>query len=242
MLHTCIDSVVERSTYPNYQIVIVDNQSTDGATLSYLATAPWRVISYPHRFNYARMVNLAARMVECDALLFLNNDTEVISPNWIEALLEHAMRPEVGAVGPRLYFGDGRVQHEGIILGAWGDWATNLDHRGFQHRGEIVRNVSAVTGACTMIRPTVYWQVGGNDERLRVAYNDVDLCLRIRQAGYQIVYTPYAELYHHEGLESSGLPASRGRPAPRVRWHPMQSIDPYYSPVLSDQAPFQIRV
>jgi GT2 family glycosyltransferase len=242
LLRRCIDSVVTRSTYDNYEIVIVDNQSTDADTLAYLADGPWRVIPYPHRFHYARMINLAARLVECDALLFLNNDTEVITSDWIEALLEQAMRPEVGVVGGRLFWADGRPQHEGIMVGTWGDWAHNIDHGGYFHRGEIIRNTSAVTGACTMIRPSVYWRVGGKDERLRVAYNDVDLCLRVRQAGYRVVYTPYAELYHHEGSSRQGYQHPNDARVFDLRWNPKGLPDPYYSPVLSNDRPFEIKV
>jgi GT2 family glycosyltransferase len=242
LLRRCIDSVVARSTYRNYEIVIVDNQSSEADTLAYLATGPWRVLRYAHPFHYARMINFAARLVECDALLFLNNDTEVIAGEWIEAMLEHAMRPEVGAVGARLFWPDGRPQHEGIIVGTWADWATNIDHRGYFHRGEIIRNTSAVTGACTMIRPSVYSQVGGADERLRVAWNDVDLCLRIRQAGYQVVYTPYAELYHHEGSSRRGYQPSEDGPLFGSRWILESLVDPYYSPVLSGDQPFEIKV
>jgi GT2 family glycosyltransferase len=242
LLSRCIESVAARTTYRNYEIVIVDNGSTDPATLGYLAKGPWRVIRYPYVFHYGRMTNLAARLVRCDALLFLNNDTEVISAGWIEAMLEHAMRPEVGAVGGRLRFADGRPQHEGIIVGTWPDWATNIDHRGYRSLGETVHNTSAVTGACTMIRPSVYWHVGGSDERLRIAFSDVDMCLRIRQAGYQIVYTPHAELYHHEGSSRQGHQHHDDGPLFGVRWHPRDAVDPYYSPLLSGERPFEIAV
>jgi O-antigen biosynthesis protein len=243
LLRNCVESITERSTYKDFEVVVIDNQSTEAETLEYLAKGPARVVRYPARFNYARMMNLAARSVECDAMLFLNNDTEVISPDWIESLLEHAMRPEVGAVGGRLFYPDGEPQHEGILIGVAGPWALNVNHRGYGARGELTRNVSAVTGACTMIRPSVYWRVGGNDERLRVGYNDVDLCMRIRQAGYQVVYNPYVELYHHES-------ASRSRhhenaldgPLFGSRWHPRDSVDPYYNPILSEELPFTIRI
>jgi O-antigen biosynthesis protein len=243
LLRNCVESITERSTYKDFEVVVIDNQSTEAATLEYLAKGPARVVRYPARFNYARMMNLAARSVECDAMLFLNNDTEVISPDWIECLLEHAMRPEVGAVGGRLFYPNGEPQHEGILLGVAGPWALNINHRGYAARGELTRNVSAVTGACTMLRPSVYWRVGGNDERLRVGYNDVDLCMRIRQAGYQVVYNPYVELYHHES-------ASRSRhhenaldgPLFGSRWHPRDSVDPYYNPILSEELPFTIRI
>ncbi len=242
MLRRCIEGVLELSTYRNFEILVIDNQSTDPATLGYLAKGPLRVIRYPHRFNYARMMNFAARSVDCDALLFLNNDTKVISREWIEALLEHAMRPEVGAVGGRLYFPNGLPQHEGIMVGAWGGWAGNIDFNGFWNRGDLIRNASAVTGACTMIRPSVYWRVGGNDERLRVAYNDVDLCLRIRQAGYEVVYTPYAELYHYESASRSGYEHPMDGPLFGARWLPRATIDPYYSPMLSETQPFAIKI
>jgi GT2 family glycosyltransferase len=242
LLERCIASILDKSTYRNFDILVVDNQSTEAETLAYLAAMPWRVIRYPQRFNYARMINLAARAVECDALLFLNNDTEVITPDWIEALLEHAMRPEVGAVGGRLYFGSGEPQHEGIMVGVGGGWAHNLNHRGYWGRGDLVRNVSAVTGACTMIRPSVYWRVGGNDERLRVAYNDVDLCMRIRQAGYQIVYTPFAELYHYESSSRGSYEHHEDGPLFGIRWHPKVIGDDYYSPMFEINSPFAIKV
>jgi GT2 family glycosyltransferase len=242
LLKRCIDSVLELSSYKNFEILIIDNQSTDRRTLGYLAQTPARVIRYPYRFNYARMMNYAARLVECDALLFLNNDTKVITPDWIQALLELAMRPEVGAVGGRLYFPDGSPQHEGIMVGIWGGWAGNVNFGGYWNRGDLIRNASAVTGACTMIRPSVYWRVGGNDERLRIAYNDVDLCLRIRQAGYEVVYTPFAELLHYESASRSGYEHPMDGPLFGTRWHPRDTVDPYYSPMLSDHQPFAIRV
>jgi glycosyltransferase involved in cell wall biosynthesis len=242
LLERCVDSILDLSTYTNYEIVIVDNNSQDGETLEYLAEFPGRVIRYPFQFNYARMMNLAACSVASDALLFLNNDTEVINPDWIGALLEHAMRPEVGAAGARLYYPGGKPQHEGIMVGCWGGWAGNVDFANFWDRGRLVRNASAVTGACTMIRPSVYWRVGGNDERLRVAYNDVDICLRIRQAGLEVVYTPFAELFHHEGASRSGYEHPEDGPLFGIRWKPPQSGDPYYNPLLSNRVPFAIKL
>ena len=237
LLRRCIGSILEKSTYRNYELVIIDNETSDGDTLGYLASLPARVIRYPHRFNYSRMLNLAVTTTDCDALLFLNNDTEVITPEWIEALLEHAMRPEVGAVGARLYFGDGRVQHEGILMGGW---AWNLDHQGYRHLGEMVRNVSAVTGACTMVRPSVYGRVGGNDERLRVAFNDVDICMRIRQAGFEVIYTPHAELFHYESSTRSFQEHAEDSPLFNRRWEPRRRVDPYHSPLYQRDQFFRI--
>jgi GT2 family glycosyltransferase len=241
LLERCLESILGKSTYRNYEIVVIDNQSTGGPTLEYLATSGFRVVRYPHRFNYARMMNLAARLVDGDALLFLNNDTEVISPDWIEGLLEHAMRPEVGAVGGRLYLGNGTPQHEGIRVGIVGN-AYNVNHAGFWSRGDLTRNVSAVTGACTMVRPSVYWRVGGNDERLRVAYNDVDLCLRIRQAGYHNVYAPHVELYHHESSTRGKFEHDDDGPLFARRWKAGGFVDPYYSPMFEDVPPFQVKL
>jgi hypothetical protein len=127
------------------------------------------------------------------------------------------------------------------MVGVGQGWAINVNHHGYGIRGELTRNVSAVTGACTMIRPSVFWQVGGNDERLRVEYNDVDLCLRIRQAGYQIVYTPFVELYHHESSSRKGNEYPEDGPLFGVRWHPREVPDAYYSPMFEIERPFQIR-
>src|SRR5262249_2197700 len=161
-------SLCELTTYDNYEILIIDNGSTDPDILSYLTQAPGRVLHFPYSFNYSRLMNLAAHETECDALLFLNNDVEILHAEWLDALLEHAMRPEVGCVGARLYFRDGRPQHEGIYVGLVGP-AVHVDHQGYWGLGDMVRNTSAVTAACAMIRPGAYWQVGGFDERLRVA-------------------------------------------------------------------------
>jgi GT2 family glycosyltransferase len=233
LLRPCIESIFELSTYGNSEIVVVDNDSRDGATLEFLEHAPVKVVRYPHRFNYARQMNLAAASVEADVLVFLNNDTKVITPDWLEALLEHAMRPEVGAVGGRLFYASGRVQHEGILVGAAGRWAWNVDHHGYFMRGDVVRNVSAVTGACTAMRSTVYARLGGNDERLRVTYNDVDICLRARQAGYEVVYTPYAELFHYEGATRAGREHEGDGPLFGRRWRALELVDPYHSPLFT---------
>ncbi|MGH9180060.1 MAG: glycosyltransferase family 2 protein, partial [Acidimicrobiales bacterium] len=242
LLRGCIESILETSTYSNYEFVVVDNQSTDPETLAYLAEVPrGAVVRYPHRFNYARMMNLAAHEATGDMLLFLNNDTKVVAPEWIEALVEHGQRPEVGSVGARLLYPQGHVQHEGIIVGHKGGHAGNVDHGGYWGLGQIVRNCSAVTGACMLMRPSVYWRIGGHEERLRIAYNDVDICLRARQAGYEVVYTPYAELVHVEG-------GTRGIHAHvddddffEARWVTHKCLDRYYNANLERLEPFRIR-
>jgi len=240
LLRQCIESVRSRSTYPNLDFLVVDNDSKDPETLAYLATYGGRVVRYPHRFNYARIMNLGAWCADGDLLLFLNNDTEVLAPDWIECLIEHAQRPEVGAVGCRLFYPSGAPQHEGVIVNYAGGAAGNVDHGGWWGFGDVVRNCSAVTGAVTMMRPSVFHEIGGFDERLRVAFNDVDLCLRVRQAGYDVVYTPYATLYHHESASRGFVPHPEDDGYFDTRWEPRAYYDPYYNPNLDRSYPFRI--
>jgi GT2 family glycosyltransferase len=233
LLQRCLESLVWRTVYNNFELVIVDNQSDDPDTLEFLATVPGRVLRYPHSFNYARQVNLAAASVETDLLVFLNNDTEVMTADWLDRLIEQAMRPEVGAVGPRLYLPDGKVQHEGILVGMWRGHANSVEWGNWWRMGDLLRDVSAVTGACMATRPGVFYRVGGYDERLRVAYNDVDYCLRLHQAGYQVVYEPDARLYHAEGSTRGLVEDPADAPAFNERWRPRSSCDPYYNPNLN---------
>jgi GT2 family glycosyltransferase len=233
LLGRCVESVVSRSVYSNFELVVVDNQSDDPETLEYLATLPGRVLRYPHEFNYPRQLNLAAAAVDCDLLVFLNNDAEVLTTDWLDRLIEQAMRPEVGVVGPRLLFPDGKVQHEGIVIGAWRGHANSIEWGNWWRMGDLPRDVSAVTGACMATRPGVYWRVGGYDERLRVAYNDVDYCLRLHQAGYQVVYEPDAALFHAEGSTRGRVEDPHDAPLFNERWRPRSSCDPYYNPNLN---------
>lgn len=242
LLAACIRSIEDRTTYARYAVVIVDNDSEDPGTLEYLASTPHRVLHDPGHFNYSRIMNDAIAQVDADHVVLLNNDITVITPDWIEGLLEHSQRPEVGAVGCRLLYPGGRPQHEGIAVGV-GCPARNLDLREIPQLGLAIRDVSAVTGACTMMRREVYAEVGGLDVTLRVAYNDVDLCLRLRQAGYRVIYTPVAELYHHES-------ATRGRLHPEedglrfaIRWgHHNRLRDPCFNPHVSWLAPLRLRL
>jgi GT2 family glycosyltransferase len=243
LLASCVESIKQQSTYSNYEFVVVDNQSREPETLRYLQELEAPVIRFADRFNFAKIVNLAARETTADVLLLVNNDTEVLTPRWIESMLEHAQRTSVAAVGARLLYPDGRPQHEGIILGLGRGSAINIDHQGYFGLGQTIRNCSAVTGACMMIRREVFWELGGFEERLGVAFNDVDFCLRAREKGYQIVYTPYAVLRHHES-------ATRGRLHPeedelffRARWgNPGDYPDPYYNPNLDPEKPFHLRL
>jgi GT2 family glycosyltransferase len=242
MLRTCIASIENVSTYRNWTITVVDNGSVEQETLDYLAGIPHRVVPAPGAFNYSALMNIGRAHAEAPHILMLNNDITVVTPDWIEALLEQALRDEVGVVGGRLVYPDGRTQHEGIGVGNVGSAATavNLD-AGWM--GRVVRDVSAVTGACQMVRASVYDQVGGYDETLPVAYNDVDFCLRVRATGRLVVYTPHAELCHRES-------ASRGRFHPAAdeerfyeRWAEGGALrDPYISPHLRWLNPLEIRV
>ena len=241
-LSRCIDSIVQRTTYPNYEILVVDNDSDDPAAAQYLRDLPHRVMPYPGQFNYSTMMNQAATGSSADVLLFLNNDTVVISSDWMEAMVEHVQRPEVGAVGARLLYPDGRVQHEGIIIGLGGS-AGNVDHGGYFDLGGCIRNCSAVTGACMMMRREVFEEADGFEERLGVAFNDVDLCLRLRQNGYEVIYTPHALLYHHEGASRGLLHPSSDEMFFRERWgHPGEYRDPYYNGNFSLSYPFTLNI
>lgn len=221
------------------RIVIVDNDSADPRTLAYLARCGHTVTKVPGVFNFSRVVNRGAEAAgTVDHILLLNNDIVTASLGWIDAMLEHSQRPEVGAVGARLLLPDGRVQHEGDRLGGGGGLANNLDLSGYFNMGLCTRTVSAVTGACLMIKRSVWEGVGGFDERLRVIFNDVDFCLRVQQAGYRNVYTPFAELTH-------ALSASRGGHHPTEdcrlfteRWHPERlGADPYIGAHLNSLQP-----
>jgi GT2 family glycosyltransferase len=215
LLRTCVDSVFRRSTYANFELILVDNQSRlpeTRTTIERLLSRDSRIrcIEYDHPFNYSAINNFAVEHATGEMLLFLNNDTEVISPDWIECLIEHAQRPEVGVVGCKLLYSDDTVQHGGVIvgIGSFAGHAHHLipaDHPGYMARPHLLQNVSAVTFACAMTRKSVYRELDGlNDKDLMVAYNDVDFCLRAREAGYLNVYTPHAVLYHYESKTRGG--------------------------------------
>jgi GT2 family glycosyltransferase len=241
-LEQAIRSVLDRTAYDRYEVVVVDNDSRDPETLDYLErlTAPCRVVRWSGEFNFSAICNFGARHAEGDQLLFLNNDVEVLRPDWLTAMLEHAQRPEVGVVGAKLLYPDGRIQHAGIVVGV-ADGAVHAFRRwpGEPERGlrlaDLVRDCSAVTAACMMVRRLVFEEAKGFDEAFRVAFNDVDLCLRILARDRRVVYTPRALLVHWEG-------ATRGRVHPAAdqrlfeqRWAAVIARgDPYYPPALTD--------
>jgi len=242
LLAPCIDLIRRTVRHEPLELLIVDNESTDPETLRYLERFEGRVVHYPHRFNYARQMNLAALEAKGEVLLLLNNDARPVDDEWFDALLEHALRPEVGAVGARLRFPSGKVQHEGIVLNAAGV-ALNLDSGPWAVLGENIRNASAVTGACMMVRTAVWHEVGGMDERLRVAYNDVDLCLRIGERGWRIVYTPYAALHHAESSSRGSLHPEVDEAFYQDRWGPPRSTaDPFFTTAVELLEPFSPRL
>ena len=242
LLRTTIDSIVQRTDYDSYEIVVVDNGSTDADALQYLASlqAPVAVHRWPQAFNYSAINNVGVRMAKGEQLLFLNNDVEVIRPDWLTAMLEYSQLSGVGVVGAKLLYSDGTIQHAGVVLKRTGvahhafRWAPR-EVLGVPRLADLPRNCSAVTGACMLVPRRVFDEVGGFDEELRVVLNDIDLCLRIRERGYAVIYTPHALLYHHEG-------SSRGRLHPPSdddrflkRWAGrFAQVDPYYNPNLTD--------
>jgi len=241
LLKQCIDSIRTKSSYPHYELLVVDNNSSEPATFRYLAelSPPHRVLTDKQPFNWAAINNAAAAQATGEYLLFLNNDVQVLTADWLEAMLEHAQRPEVGAVGARLLFPDNTVQHAGVVMGIGGvaGHAFKLHKEGqpsYIHQADVIRNYSAVTGACMMVRRGVFEELGGFDEQLRVAFNDVDLCLRMRERGYLIVYTPYARLYHFESATRGTLHPPEDDMLMRERWaRVLRGGDPYYNPHLT---------
>ena len=208
MLKRCIDSILLRSSCQNFEIIVVENNSEQQSTFQYYETLTDErisVVKWDGEFNYPAINNFGASFAKGEYILLLNNDTEVIAPDWLQEMLMFAQRKDVGAVGAKLYYPDDTVQHAGVILGVGGVAGHSHKHfsrksPGYFGRLVLAQNLSAVTAACMMMPKTVFDEVGGLDEAYKVAFNDVDLCMKIRKAGYLIVYTPYAELYHYESV------------------------------------------
>ena len=247
LLARCLDSITRETTYAPYEIVIVDNDSQTEEARAYLSGLKHRVLNYSGPFNFSAINNFAVEQTENPWLLFLNNDTEVIDGDWLTVMAEHIQRPEVGAVGPRLLYPDDSVQHGGIVVGVGG--IAEHAFRGFPAEApgvcrqlQVTRNYSAVTGACLFTRRDVFNKVGGFDEeRLPVTFSDVDLCLKIRRAGYLVVYTPFVRLYHHESGTRRRTVEPMETGVMQERWATALANDPYYNPNLSrDRADFSL--
>jgi O-antigen biosynthesis protein len=250
VLQTNLNQLATKTEYPNYEIVVIDNSR--GSEIEEFVRGWYNngrgaryVDCRGKAFNWAALNNQAARLSTSELLLFLNDDTEVIASDWLTSMVELGMRPEVGAVGAKLLYPDGRIQHAGVVMGLFENCGTAF--RGLpgsaQHYfnfPDVIRNVSAVTGACLLTRRDVFWEVGGFDEeRFAVAFNDIDFCLKITRAGYRVLYTPHACLYHHESfsLTKQDLAAFSAQvSAMQTKWTQVIGYDPYYSPNLTRSA------
>lgn len=243
LLKRCIETLTLKTAYKNYDITIINNESREPETLAFLAACGHRVFNFPGPFNYAAMHNAAVAASDSPWLLLLNNDTEVIEPHWLHVMAEHVQRPEVGAVGAKLLFPDGTIQHAGVVLGIQQRAAhafAGVNPGSLTSRGQLqmVRNYSAVTAACMMMRREVYERLGGFDaERFPIAYNDVELCVRALKLGYRNVYTPLAVLKHHECASRP----RRDNPREVENLHqacfgPHGWTDPFYHPSLNQES------
>jgi GT2 family glycosyltransferase len=248
LLRNCISSIIEKTEYDNYEIIVVDNGSVEAETLALFRELQDRfgvvVLPYKFPFNYSAINNFGVKSAKGSIIGLINNDIEVISPGWLAEMVSWAIQPDIGCVGAKLYYGNGTIQHGGIILGINGIAGHAHKHFPGQHPGyfnrlKVHQNFSAVTGACLIVRKELFEKVGGLDEsHLAVALNDVDFCLRLREVGYGNIWTPYAELYHLESVSRG----SENNPQKKKRFEQEREFmlgrwdlenDPYYSPNLS---------
>lgn len=256
LLQCCLKSIQAKTDYPHYEILIADNDSQDPDLLAYYreqsSEGKIRIVKTPGPFNYSSINNRAVAEARGEILVLLNNDIEVTHASWLQELVSHAVRPEVGAVGALLYYPNGRIQHAGVVLGIAGPMKVNgvAGHVGKYfsdqemvggNRMKVVQNFSAVTGACLAVRKKLYHEVGGMDEAfLPVSFNDVDFCLKIRAAGYWNVWTPFAALIHHESKsrKTENTPEKKKRAQQEIatmrqRWGDLLDRDPAYNPNLT---------
>lgn len=258
-LKKCMDSIEEKSTYRNFEFIIVENNSTEEETFAYYKEIEKRdnvrVLYYKEDFNYSRINNFGAKEANGEYVLLLNNDTEMIEPDSIKEMLDVCMRPDVGIVGAKLLYEDNTIQHAGVIIGFGGVAGhafigQDRDDNGYFSRIISVQDLSAVTAACLMVRRSVFDEVEGLNEEFKVAFNDIDFCLKVRKAGYLVVYNPYAQFYHYEsksrGQEDSADKVARFQQEIGLfgeRWGELlEHGDPYYNPNLTlDKADFSLK-
>lgn len=250
LISQCVDSILNKTTYPNYEILIVDNNSDDQRTLDYFkrfhGNDRVKVIHDNQPFNYSSINNRAVELADGEYVGLINNDIEVISPNWLDEMMGIAIQREVGVVGARLWYPNDTLQHGGVILGIHG--VAGHAHKmmpkgahGYFGRGEVIQTMSAVTAACVVVRKSTFKLVGGLDaDNLKIAFNDVDFCLKVREAGFRNVWTPYAELYHYEsasrGYEDTPEKMARFRAEVHFmmeKWKDHLPVDPAYNPNLA---------
>ena len=250
-LKRCMDSIDQKSSYKNYEYIIVENNSTDEKTFQYYKNLEEEnpkahVVYWDKEFNYSAINNYGATFAKGEYILLLNNDTEIINETCLEELLGYCMRSDVGAVGARMYYEDDTIQHAGVVIGFGGiaGHCFVLQPRGttgYCHRIICAQDYSAVTAACMLVKKSAFDEVGGLTEELAVAFNDIDFCMKLREAGYLIVYNPYAELYHYEsksrGLEDTPEKVARFNKEMQIferRWPDiLRNVDPYYNPNLT---------
>ena len=262
-LKRCVYSILEKSTYTNYEIIIVENNSTEKATFDLYeelkeASDKISVVTFEGEFNYSAVNNFGVSFAKGEYILLLNNDTEVITLNWLEEMLMYAQREDVGAVGAKLYYADRTIQHAGVVIGLGAHRTAGHTHYkmpkenlGYMGRLCYTQDVSAVTGACLLVKKSLWDEVGGLDTDFKISLNDVDFCLKLREKGYLNVFTPFAELYHYEsvsrGLDDSGEKAERYNKESehfRTKWEEvLKKGDPYYNANFSlDRSDFSVKV
>lgn len=261
-LERCITSILDKSTYENYEIIIVENNSTGGEIQEYYKEIERlpnvKVVTYEGGFNYSAINNYGVSFAKGEYLLLLNNDTQVISINWLEELLMYGQRSDVGAVGAKLYYEDKTIQHAGIVIGLGAHrtaghthYKVNYENVGYMGKLCYSQDVTAVTGACLLVKKSLYDEMGGLDESFAVALNDVDFCLRLRQKGYLNVWNPYCELYHLESksrgmddVEEKAVRYNKEAEAFRLKWRKeLEAGDPYYNPNFSlDRSDYSLRL
>ncbi len=253
-IRPCLTSLLSATRYANFEVLVMDNGTTDADARAFLADAAQdprvRVLDYPRPYNFSAINNAAARQARGEYLLLLNNDTEILHDEWLDELLAQAQRRDVGVVGARLIFQDRKLQHAGVILGMGANGVAEhpylgapMEIPGYMNRAQVAQEFSAVTGACLMVRKSVYEEVGGLDERnLAVMYNDIDLCLKVRESGYRVIWTPAATLRHHGSVSlrdpklqdaGQGERAAHEVATMLERWLPQLARDPAYNPNLS---------
>jgi GT2 family glycosyltransferase len=244
-----VNSIFEKTDYPAYELIVLDNHTQDSEALEFLAELKKRdgiqVERIDQAFNYSRLNNHGVELSRGPFVALLNNDVEVLHPDWLSEMVSRAVQPRVAMVGARLWYPNGTIQHGGVILGAGGiaghaHAGLRPGDPGYFARAHLAQDVSAVTTACALVKRQAYLQVGGFDENLAVTFNDVDLCLRLHDAGYRVVWTPYAELFHHESA-SRGFEDSTPKQVRflaevdymKAKWGDRLQRDPFYNPNLS---------
>jgi len=251
LVKQCINSLYTLTDYQNFEVLLVDNQSNEPEALNYFKQLEndnkVRLISYDKPFNYSAINNYAVGFAKGEVIVLMNNDIEIISPNWLTEMLSHCLRKDIGCVGAKLYYPNNTIQHAGVVLGIGGVAGHShkyfpRNHPGYFKRLSIIQNYSAVTAACLAVRKSIFEEVGGlNESDLSIAFNDVDFCLRVQELGYRNLWTPYAEMIHHESVSRGGedTPEKVARfnaevDFMKMTWNTEFANDPCYNPWLSN--------